>query len=162
MRKQIIIDSAKCTGCGSCELVCSVNKSRQFDPSLSRIKIWREMSMGVYIPMLCQQCERPPCATACLMNVISKHPATGLTIRDADNCIGCRACQVACPFEACTYDHRFEVVVNCDHCGGSPECVKICPTGALQYTTLKEVQDQSRSVEAARRASLLAGEGSQS
>lgn len=85
------------------------------------------------------------------MNVITKDPETGLTIRKLDGCIACRACQVACPFEASHYDYLAEVVVNCDHCGGSPECVKYCPSGALEYVDLNEVLDNWRLVEAQRR-----------
>jgi ferredoxin len=28
-------------------------------------------------------------------------------------------------------------VVLCDHCGGEPTCVSVCPTGALQYLEYK-------------------------
>jgi Fe-S-cluster-containing dehydrogenase component len=24
-------------------------------------------------------------------------------------------------------------IIKCDHCGGAPECAKVCPTGAIQY-----------------------------
>lgn len=24
-------------------------------------------------------------------------------------------------------------IIKCDHCGGDPECAKICPTGAIKY-----------------------------
>jgi Fe-S-cluster-containing hydrogenase component 2 len=161
MNRYLMIDFTKCTGCGLCQMVCAINKTRQCDPSLARIKIWREETRGVFIPMTCQQCVEPSCASACLMNVITKDPLTGVTIRKLDNCIGCRACQMACPFEACTYDHLLEVVVNCDHCGGDPECVKICPTGALQYLHLKESLDCRRDAEALRRTAFYGEERSQ-
>jgi len=24
-------------------------------------------------------------------------------------------------------------IIKCDHCGGDPECARVCPTGAIQY-----------------------------
>jgi anaerobic carbon-monoxide dehydrogenase iron sulfur subunit len=151
MNKQLIIDSAKCTGCGLCQIACAITKKQQCEPSLARIKIWREETQGLFIPMVCQQCENSPCADACLMNIIIKNPVTGVTIRNLDACIACRACQVACPFEASHYDYLQEAVVNCDLCDGSPECVQYCPTGALKYGFLNEVLDDCRHVEALRR-----------
>jgi len=161
MNKHLVIDSEKCTGCGLCELACAINKTGQCQPHLARISIWREETRGMFIPMTCQHCENAPCADACLMNVISKNPATGLTVRRLEGCIGCRACQVACPFEACSYDYMQEVVVNCDHCGGNPECVKYCPSGALQYKSTAQALEVHRNLEGARRcgmAGLVRGE----
>lgn len=151
MSKQLIIDSAKCTGCGFCQIACAIKKHGQCEPALARIKIWREETRGIFIPMVCQQCEDPPCAAACLMNVITRDPDKGVTIRNLDGCIACRACQAVCPFEACRYDYLQEAVVNCDQCGGNPECVKYCPTGALEYGPISESLDNWRHEEALRR-----------
>lgn len=152
MRLQVDIN--KCNGCGLCQLACAVRHNRQFNPSLARIKLWREEAEGFNMPMFCQQCVNPPCAAACLMNVIYKDPVTGITLRNFNGCIGCRACQVACPFEACVYDYSLDVVVNCDLCGGSPACVEICPFGALQYSSLDETLERVREAEAAKRIAV--------
>ncbi len=161
MKKQLQVDLNKCNGCGLCQLACAVKHNRQFNPSLARIKIWREESRGLNIPMVCQQCAEPPCEAACLMNVITKDPATGITQRDYEHCIGCRACQAACPFDACCYDHSMDVVVNCDLCGGSPACVEICPFGALQYSDLDETLERMREAEALKRVAVPERERSQ-
>jgi Fe-S-cluster-containing hydrogenase component 2 len=154
MNKQLIIESAKCTGCGLCELACAINKTGQCQPYLARIRIWQEETRGIFIPMTCHQCDNAPCASACLMNVITKDPVTGLTIRRLESCIACRACQIACPFEACCYDYQQEVLVNCDHCGGDPECVKYCPTGALQYRSPDEALEVKRTAAAVKSCGL--------
>jgi anaerobic carbon-monoxide dehydrogenase iron sulfur subunit len=151
MYRQLLIDADKCTGCGLCQLACAIKKTGQCEPSLARIKVWREDQWGLFVPMTCLQCTDPPCAGACLMNVISKDEDSGLTVRRLEGCIGCRACQAACPFEACNYNYLLDVVVNCDHCGGDPECVKFCPYGALQYAEISEVVDRGRTAEALRR-----------
>lgn len=150
MKRQLWIDADKCTGCGTCELVCAIGKTGQCQPYHARISVWRLEKQGIYLPMTCQQCEDPPCAAACLMNVISKEEGSGLTVRRLEACIGCRACQAACPFEGCTYDYIEDVVVNCDHCGGNPQCARYCPEGALIYAELEEFLELKR-LEAGRR-----------
>lgn len=151
MQKQLLVNSELCTGCGLCELACAIKKTGQCYPALARIKVWREETRRIFIPLTCQQCVEAPCANACLMNLIHKDLNTGLTIRQLEMCIGCRTCQAACPFEAAVYDYLQDVVVNCDHCGGHPECVKYCPTGALQYGDFSVTVDYYRSTEAAKR-----------
>lgn len=152
--KRLQVDFDKCTGCGLCQLVCAVKHDRQLNPVLARIKIYRYEPQGLNLPLICQQCAHPPCAAACLMNVITKDAVTGATVRDQQNCIGCRLCQAACPFEAGTYDYDRDVVLNCDLCGGQPACVEICPTGALQYLDIDMVLDQARAAEAVKWVSL--------
>lgn len=161
MSKRLQVVSDRCTGCGLCQLACAVNKSQQFNPSLARLKIFRSERQGLNVPLTCQQCADAPCAAVCLMNVIKKDMTSGITMRNQNNCIGCRACQVACPFEACTYDHGQDVVVNCDLCGGSPACVEICPTGALQYLDWIDSLGQARDAEALKRSAVPERERSQ-
>lgn len=157
MIKQILIDSEKCTGCELCEMACAVSKAGICQPALARIKIWRDEPRGLFVPMTCQHCTNPPCASACLMNVISKDPQTGLTVRNPDGCIACRACQIACPFEASCWDYLQDLPVNCDLCGGDPQCVRYCPTGALQYSYPDEKVEQLRWAEAAKRYNVIVG-----
>lgn len=144
MNKAVVINAELCNGCGICELVCALSTTGQWHPSLSRIKILADGQENLYLPLTCIHCINPPCATACLMNVIKKDPETGLTIRDEASCIGCRACEINCPFGACVYDYIEEIVVNCDLCGGNPACVQHCPTGALNFMEIEEMMGRRR------------------
>jgi len=38
----------------------------------------------------------------------------------------------ACPFGAIYVHEDYDLPIICDMCGGDPECVKKCPTGALR------------------------------
>ena len=57
MNKQLIVDAGKCTGCGLCQIACAINKTGQCEPSLARIKIWREETAGAVcthdLPAVC-------------------------------------------------------------------------------------------------------------
>lgn len=148
MEKRIIIDSKKCDGCGLCQLVCAVEKSNFYDPSLSRIRLKNDEYHSLFNPIVCSHCAAPACQSACLMNIIIKDHVTGINTRDETKCIGCRACQVSCPFDACTYDYLTGKIISCDLCEGSPLCVDICPTGALQFKTVNLQPDDKRTTAA--------------
>lgn len=140
---RIIINSEYCTGCGLCELVCSVVQERQWHPSLSRIRIITDTASNLYMPLCCMHCQNAPCILSCLMNVIYRDK-NGLVLRDEDGCIGCRACEVSCPFTAARFQHQREVVITCNLCAGGPSCVDHCPTGALQFLPAGEALERKR------------------
>jgi ferredoxin len=67
----------------------------------------------------------------------------GAVTYDADKCIGCRYCMVACPFEIPTYEYDAALkprVRKCTYCfeqysskGEMPACVAACPTETLLF-----------------------------
>jgi len=144
MNKRLLINTWLCDGCGLCELVCAFSHTGLWHPALSRIKVLEDKKNGLFFPTTCAHCVNPPCANACLMNVIVKDPETGLTIRNESSCIGCRACEISCPFNVCLFDYVNEVVVNCDLCKGDPLCVKVCPTGAIEFVSVEETPERKR------------------
>ncbi len=148
MIKRLICDTDKCDGCGICALVCSIFKENTWHPALARIKIAGDLPAGA-AAYSCVHCENPPCMQACLMNVIYKDPTDGLTKRLPDHCIGCRACEISCPFGGATFNYIDDTVANCDLCSGSPGCVDYCPNQALHYLPEDEITARIRA-EAAR------------
>ena len=46
-------------------------------------------------------------------------------------------CIVACPFGAIMYDADRKRVIKCELCEGDPQCVRLCPTGALAFLPKK-------------------------
>ncbi|KUG03066.1 iron-sulfur cluster-binding protein [hydrocarbon metagenome] len=142
--KRIIVKAEACDGCGICQLVCSAHKAGQWHPAFSRIKIKRHEEFGLNVPVVCMHCTNAPCETFCVMNLIYKEHDSNLTLRHEDRCIGCRACEIACPFSVAVLDPISETVVNCDLCGGDPQCVNLCPNGALSFIDISEAIDSKR------------------
>ena len=67
---------------------------------------------------------------------------------DREVCIGCQACAGACPFGVPTYrvdgDGTMDKCDGCVSCGKTPEdephCVATCPTKALHFGPIDEME----------------------
>ena len=135
MPKSIVIDISKCTGCGYCELICSFAHHDEFNPLKARIRVNVFIDRAMAVPVVCYQCEEPWCAKACPAGALtiemdSKSDAQIIKV-NADRCVGCKMCTMACPFGCIAVNGgRAE---KCDLCGGTPQCVKICRSGALKF-----------------------------
>jgi len=46
----------------------------------------------------CMHCVDPDCVSVCPATALTKDPVTGIVNWDKDACIGCRYCQVGCPY----------------------------------------------------------------
>ena len=143
LKKRLIVDIDKCTGCRACVLACSFVKEQVFNPELARIMVLKFETAGVDAPLFCQQCEEPRCVEACPIDAIVYRPESGILVIDAGVCDGCGACLVACPYAAIFKfpgeTNKEDRILKCDLCDGAPECVGWCETEALQYVDAAEV-----------------------
>jgi len=133
MAKKIYIDPSKCTGCRSCELVCSLKNEGLANPVLSRIQNISYKYEGQRIPTLCLQCEEPFCLSVCPVGALEKDEKSGVVRHNQALCIGCRMCFMACPFGAIGINPRSGEVFKCELCDGDPECVKACEDRAITF-----------------------------
>ena len=133
MVKALRINHQACTGCRLCQVVCSVKKEGVSDPGRARIQILMKEMEGVYLPVVCRQCEDPLCAEACPVEAISIDESTGLVVMDQDLCTGCLECISACPYGGIFWHEDLDKILRCDLCGGDPECVKFCATKAIEW-----------------------------
>lgn len=142
--KILAVDERRCTGCRTCELVCSVRHERAADPARARIQVVKWEDKGVYLPMVCHQCEDAPCAAVCPVNAIGRDEELGRVKTDHDLCIGCRACVSACPFGVLGFHEERGKTLRCDLCHGNPTCVTFCETRALRYEAPDRVVAERR------------------
>ncbi len=144
MAKVLNIDYQKCTGCRTCEMVCSVMHDGVVNPERSRIKVMKWEAEGLYVPMSCQQCQDAPCMNVCPVKAISREEDMGRVTVDYDVCIGCRSCVAVCPFGAMNFNIIDKRVFKCDLCDGDPQCVRFCDVDAIEYIEADQVATEKK------------------
>ena len=144
MAKGIFITPEKCTGCRICELTCSFSKFNDFNPKDASIRILSVEEEGLQVPMTCIQCDEPDCVEVCPVEALVKDQETGVVNYNQELCIECSACVEACPYGSITYSVRLSRIIKCDQCSGEPQCVKSCPSGALEFKELDSELKEKR------------------
>lgn len=113
-----------------------------------------------FIRRFCMHCVDPSCVSACPVSALTKDNITGVVRYNKSVCIGCRYCQVACPYNIPKFqwDEAFPEIKKCELCdhrmaqGGYAACCEFCPNGASIFG---DVQDLLK--EAQRRLALKPG-----
>ena len=65
----------------------------------------RDSGRRVFVPLMCQHCESPPCVDVCPTGASFKR-ADGIVLVNKHTCIGCRYCMMACPYKARSFIHE--------------------------------------------------------
>lgn len=96
----MVIDLDKCIGCEYCLRACCAVNDIQADRPWN-IVVPEENSAGqsFFFSRPCLHCQDAPCVEVCPVKA-TYHREDGLVIMDYDRCIGCRYCEVACPYDA--------------------------------------------------------------
>lgn len=140
--KRVYAKEEYCMDCRLCQIHCLVQHSKSkniikaFKQELPRAKsrIRIEKNGPLSFALQCRHCEEPSCVYSCLTGALSKDPITGAVKHDAEKCIGCWTCVLACPYGAISMDTAAKkVIAKCDLCPGlaEPACVANCPNEAL-------------------------------
>ena len=155
--KLIEVSHDNCTGCRSCEMVCSLTHEQECSTTKSRIRIVRDEEFGNNVISSCMHCAEARCMDTCATGALGRDPDTGAVLVDKDLCIGCEACVDACLVGALSMDRDKGVVFKCDLCGGDPECVKWCNREALvlQESDIASPARESSMLETAKLLSQL-------
>ena len=103
----MVIDTRKCVGCHACTVACVMENRLPpgvvYRPVIDTVSGEYPLVRRTFLPRPCMQCENPPCVPVCPVGATYKRPDGVVTI-DYENCIGCRYCLVACPYQARTFD----------------------------------------------------------
>ena len=129
----ISVEHEHCTGCRTCELLCSLYHFGECNPQRSAIRVIRRERDGMVfcLPLVCQQCETAPCIEACPTGAISRDEKKGILAFDKDECTSCGLCVEACPVGGISLDADGTGLITCDLCGGEPQCVPACHAHCL-------------------------------
>jgi len=188
-----LIDIANCIGCRACQVACKQWNEREGEeteleadlgfqnPAVLSAKTYTLIAFvemenptkpggldAAYVMQRCLHCLEPACVSACPTTALQRQP-DGPVSYAVDECIGCRYCMLACPWDVPTADWntRAPKISKCTHCADRavqpppvafngkplsddaarqfantmaiPACVKACPADALRYGTRDEM-----------------------
>ena len=140
MNYGFVINNRTCIGCHACSTAC---KSENEVP-LGVYRTWvRYTEVGAYPDVQrnfqvtrCNHCANPPCVRICPTTAMyQRHD--GIVEFDSEQCIGCKACMQACPYDAIYIDPETHTAAKCHYCshrteiGLEPACVVVCPEHAI-------------------------------
>ena len=156
----MLYDATRCIGCKACMVKCKEANGLPPEPgsmpgglydapidlsssTKNVIKLYREGDRVSYMKAQCMHCVDPACASACMISALHKGQY-GIVEYDPAKCVGCRYCQIACPFSVPKYewDTPFPKIVKCEMCrhrlaeGKVPACVEACPREAVIFGKL--------------------------
>jgi len=101
------IDLSRCIGCNYCVRTCQAVNDVPDDDMRWNIVFPEQTEVGVdfYMNRPCQHCQDAPCTRVCPVGATWVR-ADGIVVMDYDRCIGCRYCQVACPYDVRRFNWR--------------------------------------------------------
>jgi len=144
MSAGFVLDLHRCVGCGACVLACRIENGRITTAAWRRVLPLnlRRYDAGptYFLSVACHHCDQPACLQGCPSGAYEKRP-DGIVVHVEDRCLGCRYCEMTCPFGTPQFDQDRGVMSKCHLCvhrvdqGRAPACVAACPTEALTFAT---------------------------
>lgn len=202
--KTTLIDITSCIGCRACQVACKQWNEREGEdtellpqlglqnPATLSAKTYTLISFheflddkapgglrDAFVMRRCLHCLEPACVSACPTTALFRQ-ADGPVVYNADKCIGCRYCMLACPWDVPTVEWNSlkPEIQKCTHCADRtgqpapksrngypltvietqrfqettsvPACVKACPADALRFGERDEMLAEGRRRIAAR------------
>lgn len=163
----IVVDANLCTGCETCESVCSFVHDGEFNPINTRIHRIR-IEPILNVALACQKCDEAPCIKSCPEHALDKDDEGSIVV-DEDKCNGCGFCVRACDFGVMSLHLDTMKALTCDLCEGmkedfidpevgkkEPQCIAVCPKEAIALKNVVQIAEGTR-IEAAKKlfATLL-------
>jgi tetrathionate reductase subunit B len=144
----MLIDTRRCIGCHTCSVACK----SEFDIPLGVTRSWVEYTekgnfpnvARHFLPRLCNHCRHPQCVNVCPTGATYKREQDGIVVVDSGQCIGCKYCIQACPYDARFLNPVTGFAEKCDFCihrvskGLVPSCVNACLGGARIFGDISD------------------------
>ncbi len=94
------IDLDKCIGCQYCIWACQATNNVPEDKMRWNVGFPEQTANGVdfFMTRPCLHCQEAPCVKVCPVGATWVRE-DGIVTMDYDRCIGCRYCEVACPYD---------------------------------------------------------------
>jgi Fe-S-cluster-containing dehydrogenase component len=152
----LLYDTTRCIGCKACVSACREANGLEPDTTWSGglynapldlsakaktvIKLYDDGQHQSFFKAQCMHCLDPACANACMLGAFKKREY-GIVSYDVNYCVGCRYCEVACPYGVPKFEWSKAIpkMVKCELCnhriaqGRIPACAEVCPKGAVIY-----------------------------
>ncbi len=146
-RLGFLLDSDNCIGCHACTVACK----SEHDVPLGVNRTWvKYIETGTFPDvarkfnvMRCNQCDDAPCMTICPTSALFRADNGVVDFQD-DDCIGCKSCMNACPYDALYINPETNTAHKCNMCnhrlevGLEPSCQIVCPTEAIKIGDLDD------------------------
>jgi Fe-S-cluster-containing dehydrogenase component/formate-dependent nitrite reductase membrane component NrfD len=146
-RLGFLLDSDSCIGCHACTVACK----SEHDVPLGVNRTWvKYIETGTFPDvsrkfnvMRCNQCDDAPCMTICPTSALFRADNGVVDFQD-DDCIGCKSCMNACPYDALYINPETNTAHKCNMCnhrlevGLEPSCQVVCPTEAIKIGDLDD------------------------
>jgi Fe-S-cluster-containing dehydrogenase component len=170
----LLVDAVRCVGCRACQTKCKEANHKPPDvrtvsdapydapvdlnaQTLTVIKRWTGEKEAGFVKAQCMHCVHPACASVCMMKALHKGEH-GVVEYDVSKCVGCRYCQIACPFNVPKFEWASVAprIVKCELCrhrakeGKGPACAEVCPRDAVTAGTRGALLAEARRRIAAR------------
>jgi anaerobic selenocysteine-containing dehydrogenase/Fe-S-cluster-containing dehydrogenase component len=150
----MLIDLERCTGCHGCVVACKQYFSTGDGVDYNQGAIVEYQAKGGahrrYVSTMCNHCDDAPCHAVCPTGATTKSPQGPILTND-DKCVGCGACQRACPYgqrfitETAAGGFKAEKCTLCQDRlsrGEEPICVALCPAGARIFGDLDDPESE--------------------
>jgi Fe-S-cluster-containing dehydrogenase component len=97
-------------------------------------------------PVSCMHCRNAPCIKAAKSGAVYRRD-DGIVIIDPEKAIGQKQIMEACPYRVIYWNAEKNLPQKCTMCAHlldqgyeKPRCVEMCPTGALSFTTMEDIE----------------------
>ena len=151
----MVIREHLCVDCELCKEACvETNHVPEYGFRTTILERRRDIVDGgeetIFMPVLCNQCNRPPCVRVCPTTATWKDETTGIIVMKDSRCIGCKTCMAACPYNARYFDEEIRAVDKCDFCleerlskgKKNTACSEACPADVRVFGDLSNVKSR--------------------